>query len=134
MLGEQLGEEIGQITGTRVLPGDGPPRVEVSFQASGTVLGVHETNMGTYVVVTRPDGTLFGDGQGIMATEDGEMAAWRGQGVGRFTGQGSAVSWRGAIYYQTASPRLARLNGIAGIFEYFSDPGGKTESKIFEWK
>ena len=134
MLGEQLGEEVGEITGTRVLPSSGPPKVEVSFQAQGTLLGMHETNMGTYIAVTRPDGTLFGEGQGVTMTEDGQMASWHGHGVGRFTGQGSAVAWRGAIYYQTTSQRLARLNGIVGVFEYSTDAGGKAESKVYEWK
>jgi len=134
MLGEQLGEEIGQITGTRVLPGANGPQVEVSFQSNGTLCGVREANMGTYITITRPDGTLFGEGQGIVMTDDGEMAAWKGHGVGRFTGHGAAVSWRGAVYYETTSPRLARLTGVAGIFEYETDENGKVTSKIYEWK
>ena len=41
MLGEQIGQERGQITGMRVLPGDGSAvQVEFSFQASGTLLGI----------------------------------------------------------------------------------------------
>jgi hypothetical protein len=133
MLGELLGEELGQITARRVLPSEGLPRVEVSFQASGTLLGVHETDMSTYVAVARPDGTMFGDGQGVIQTEDGDMATWRGQGVGRFTAPGRQ-SWRGAIYYETSSERLARLNGIACVFEYEVDESGKTESKLWEWE
>ena len=40
MLGEQIGEETGQITAMRVLPAEGAgPKVEVSFQSSGTLLG-----------------------------------------------------------------------------------------------
>ncbi len=135
MLGEQIGEETGQITGMRVLPDEGAgPKVEVSYQASGTLLGTHVNDMGTYVSVTRPDGTLFGDGQGVAMTDDGEMASWRGQGVGRFTGPGGAVAYRGAIFYQTTSQRLARLNGIAAVFEYESDGSGKTTIKTYEWK
>ena len=134
MLGEQVGHEVGQVSGLRVLPGEDGPRVEVSFQASGTLLGIHENNMGTYVSVTRPDGTLFGEGQGIAMTDEGETVTWQGNGVGRFTGHGTAVSWRGAIYYRTTSERLARLNGIAGVFEYETDQSGKSEAKSFEWK
>ena len=135
MLGEQIGEETGQITGMRVLPDQGHgAKVEVSFQQTGTLLGAHVNDMGTYISVTRPDGTLFGDGQGVTMTEDGEMATWRGQGVGRFTGRGGAVSYRGAIYYQTTSERLARLNSIAVVFEYESDESGKTAAKAYEWK
>ena len=135
MLGEQIGEVTGQITGMRVLPDEGHgAKVEVSFQQSGTLLGVHVNDMGTYVSVTRPDGTLFGDGQGVTMTEDGEMATWRGQGVGRFTGRGGAVSYRGAVYFQTTSERLARLNSMAVVFEYESDESGKTTAKDYEWK
>jgi hypothetical protein len=133
MLGEQLGDESGQITGLRVLPGEGSPRVEVSFTATGIFLGAQATDMGTYVSVTQPDGTLFGEGQGILMTDDGEMARWKGQGAGRFTGRGTAVSWRGAIYFQTASQQLARLNGIAAVFEFETDESGKSESKLYEW-
>lgn len=135
MLGEMLGEERGQVTGTRVLSVEGSaPKVEVSFQASGRILGVDTTDMGTYWSIQRPDGTLFGEGQGIVMTADGEMATWQGQGVGQFAGRGAAASWRGAIYYRTTSQKLARLNGIAVVFEYEVDETGKTAAKIWEWK
>jgi hypothetical protein len=135
MLGEQIGHETGQITGMRVLPaGDGGVKVEVSFQASGTLLGVQENNMGTYVSVRQPDGSLRGEGQGVVRTDDGEMAIWRGQGVGHFTGQGRGVSWRGAVYYETQSQRLSRLNDLVGVFEYETEADGKAENNTFEWK
>jgi hypothetical protein len=135
MLGELIGEETGQITGMRVLPDEGEgTKVEVSFQSNGVLLGAHVTTLGTYSSVTRPDGTLFGDGQGVTMTEDGEAASWSGHGVGRFTGHGMATAFRGAIYFQTASKRLARLNGTAVVFEHESDESGKTEDKSYEWK
>ena len=135
MLGENLGEEVGQVTGTRVLatPG-GEPRFEISFEASGTLLGLHATDMGTYEATPRPDGTLFGQGQGAVMTENGDLVTWRGQGVGRMIGRGTATAWRGAIYYQTNSERLSRLNGVACVYEYEVDETGKTESKLWEWK
>jgi hypothetical protein len=41
MLGEQLGEFRGKVTGQRVLPAEGSrPKVETSFEISGTILGV----------------------------------------------------------------------------------------------
>ena len=133
MLGDIIGEERGQTTGTRVLQSETGPRVEVSFQAQGTLLGKDVTDMGTYISVARSDGTMYAEGQGIAMTADGEMASWRGQGVGHFTRPG-ALAWRGAIYYETASKKLSRLNGIAVVYEFESDEGGKTESKSWEWK
>jgi len=135
MLTEQIGEETGQITGIRVLPDEGHgARVEVSFQSDGTMLGVHTHSMGSYISVTRPDGTLFGEGQGVVMTEHNEMVRWSGGGIGHFTGHGTAVSYRGAIYFQTTSQRLARLNDIVGVFEYEADESGKTLDKTYEWK
>jgi hypothetical protein len=136
MLGEQIGQESGQTTGMRVLPGDGAGgvKVEVSFQHTGTLLGILGSTIGTYVSETRPDGSLYGEGQGAFMTEDGEVAAWKGSGVGQFTGQGTAVSWRGAIYFQTTSERLGRLNGIAALFENDIDESGKSEDRTYEWK
>ena len=135
MLGEFLGEENGQITGTRVLPSQGHgPAIEVSFQASGNLLGHATTDMGTYTATPRPDGCLAGEGQGIVMTADGESAAWTAQGVGRVTGKGLEASWRGALFYTTQSAKLARLNGIAIVFEYEVDANGKTNAKTWEWK
>ena len=48
--------------------------------------------------------------------------------------RGGAVSYRGAIYYSTASPKLARLNTVAAVFEYEVDANGNTHTKQWEWK
>ena len=135
MLGDKLGDEQGEVTGMRVLP-SGPhgQQVEVSFRASGTFLDLQVTDMGTYTSTMRPDGTMFGEGQGIVMTNDGASASWTGFGAGRLTGQGSAASWRGALFYQTMAQPLAELNGIAVVFEFDVDQNGKTNAVIWEWK
>ena len=134
MLSNQIGEEAGQVTGTRVLPDEGAgPKIEMSIQETGTLLGVPVNEMCTFVALIRPDGTLFAHGQGVASTDDGEMAPWQGEGAGRFTGHGMASSWRGAIYFQTTSEKLAQLNGIAVVFELEIGEDGKTASKFYEW-
>jgi len=133
MLGEQIGELKGERAVRRVLSTDSGFKVEVSFEDSGKILGIDVNDIGTYSAAPRPDGTLFGEGQGVVQTRDGDMATWKGQGVGKFVG-GGAVSYRGAIYYSTASPKLARLNTLAAIFEYEVDAGGHTSTKLWEWK
>ncbi len=141
MLGDLLGEEAGQVTGRRVLPSEGSgTRIEVSFRANGQLLGNPHTTMATYITVLRPDGTLRAEGQGFVTTADGEAATWTGSGVGRLVGgqvpgqAGGGVEYRGAIYYQTASEKLARLNGIAVVFEFSADENDKTSAKFWEWK
>ena len=54
-------------------------------------------------------------------------------GAGKFE-PGGAVSYRGILYFQTASQKLARLNATPGVFEYEVDTEGKTHTKIWEWK
>jgi hypothetical protein len=130
VLGEMLGEARGKITCQRVLP-DG--KVEASFQQSGKILGVETTQIATYTSEMRADGTLFGEGQGTDMTKDGDAAMWKASGVGRFTGPG-AVSYRGAMYYQTTSKKLARLNSVAAVFEFETDEKGNTSGKYWEWK
>jgi hypothetical protein len=134
MLGDKIGTEIGKVTSQRVLanPGGGP-KMEISFQASGTILGVKHNTTATYWSVVRPDGTLYGEGQGVVMGEDGSMGSWVGQGVGILK-PGGAVSFRGAVYYQSASPRWSRLNSVASIFEFDQDASGNTKAEICEWK
>jgi hypothetical protein len=134
MQGEKICEESGKVTSQRVLPNPGGgAKMETSFQAQGTLLGVNETDTGTYCSVVRPDGTLHGEGQGIVMGKDGDMATWIGQGVGTIKKDGS-VSYRGAVYYQTSSARWSRLNGVAAIYEYEVDPQGNTRAQFWEWK
>ena len=134
MLGELLTDERGQITTMRVLPSDNGPTMELSFRATGQLLGTDFTDLATYESVVRDDGTLFGDGQGVAMTVDGAVVNYSGQGVGRFTGRGMAVSWRGAVYFQTGSDKFARLNGVAGVYEFEVDENGQTTAKTWEWR
>lgn len=134
MQGEKISEGSGKVTSQRVLPNpSGGPKMETTFQSKGKLLGVEQTETGTYCAVMRPDGTLHGEGQGVVMGKDGDLATWTGQGVGTIKKEG-AVSYRGALYYQTSSPRWARLNSVAGIFEYEVDAQGNTRAQIWEWK
>jgi hypothetical protein len=134
MLGDKIGEMSGKISLQRVLSNvGGGPKMETSFQANGTLLGTNVRETGTYWTVVRPDGTLYGEGQGVMATKAGKMATWTGHGVGTMKKDGTAT-YRGAIYFQTTPPQLSRLNKVAVVFEYEVDADGNTRSEYWEWK
>ncbi len=132
MIGKQIGESKGKRIVRRVISVD-PPTVEVSFEESGQLLGVHCTGLGTYTSVVSPDGSLLGQGQGINMTDDGEGVAWTGTGSGKF-GPGGSVSYRGMLFFKTTSKKLAKLNNACGAFEFEVDGAGNTVSKIWEWK
>jgi hypothetical protein len=132
MLGEQIGETKGKRLVRRVLSVN-PTTAEVSFEDSGHMLGVATTGIGSYTSIVSADGSIHGEGQGLNMTEDGEAITWTGTGVGKF-GPGGSVSYRGMLFFRTASQKLARLNGACGAFEYEVDASGSTTSKVWEWK
>jgi len=49
MLGDKIGEEVGKVTVQRALASaGGGPRMEITFQAGGSILGVNHRTTGTY--------------------------------------------------------------------------------------
>ena len=93
MLGEKIGGTSGKITSQRVLRNlGGDPKMETSFQANGSILGTNVKETGTYWSIVRPDGTLYGEGQGVMITKDGKTATWTGHGVGTMRKGGARVT------------------------------------------
>ncbi len=132
MLGDLIGEETGKVTGFRVLDEAGP-KVEVSIQSKGKLLGSDYRGRVTYWSEMQPGGFLYGEGQGMYMTLDGDMAVFKGQGTGRIT-PGGGASWRGAIYFMSATGKLARLTGTVGVFEHSTDANDNVASKLWEWK
>ena len=135
-LGDLIVEDKGKITGQRVLDVDGP-KVESSFSMTGKYMGEEGSDMGTYCSVMRQgdEGVMYGEGQGVITTKDGKgMAAWTGQGIGRFTGPGK-MSFRGSLFYRASTGgKLESFNNVIGVFEYEVDEEGNCSAKVWEWK
>ena len=131
MLGEMIGELNGKITGNRVLSVECCPKIESSFQDKGTILGIDVTDMGTFWSIFKEDGGLYGEGQGILFTGEGGIVTWTAHGVGKM--KGKAIEWRGSVFFNTSSEKLARLNSTMGVFEYGIDEEGNTQEKLWEW-
>jgi hypothetical protein len=89
--------------------------------------------MGSYTATIAPDGSLHGDGQGLIMTADGDAMTWTGTGVGKF-GKGGAVSYRGMLFFRSTSPKFASINNGCGAFEFDVDGSGNTSSKVWQWK
>jgi hypothetical protein len=136
MLGEQIGEDKGKVTSQRVLDViGGIPKMETSFTTIGNYKGIETTEIGTYSASPGSSGAIYGEGQGMIMTKDGQdMATWTGQGVGRFTSPGK-IRFTGSLFFSASSNgKLAFLNNLVGVFEYESDEQGNTSSKVWEWK
>ena len=134
MLGDLIGEEQGKVIVKRVLESHGPgPKMEINMQTNAKVLGIKMTNLGTYTSALQAGGFLYGEGQGVLMSKAGDMVTWKGSGTGHFK-PGGGVSYRGAVYFANASPKLERLNGMAVVFEHESDANDKISTKYWEWK
>ena len=139
MLGEQIGEETGKVTGQRVLSiadEDGTPKIETTFSSNAKFKGIDTINTVTYWSVPRPGGMLYGEAKGVAMSKGGtgEVVTFTAYGVGRFTSPGK-VRFHGSVYYSTTSTgKLAFLNNVVGLFEHDSNEQGNASSKIWEWK
>ena len=134
MLGDVIYEMTGKKVGWRVLPPDDlGPRMEISYQGTGKMLGVETTETGTYTAVARPNGTFFADAQGISIANNGGIISWTSQGIGIPDGTGM-VSYRGVLFFNSTSPTFSRLGTVPGISEYEVSEDGPLFGKVWEWK
>ena len=135
MLGDILIEEKGQTTGVRVLSSEsGEIKVEVDLRTEGTIRGVSEVSVWTYWSKTRSDGTVYGEGEGFMTTQDGDVINMKGNGAAKSMGADGSVHYRGSIFFTTTSEKYKDLNGAVAVHEYDVDGDGNTAAKIWEWK
>ena len=133
MLGDIIYEMTGKKVGWRVLPPDQiGPRMEISYQGTGQLLGIEINETGTYTAVARPNGTFFANTQGICIAKDGGIISWTGQSVGIPEGNGK-VSYRGGMFFDSASPEFSQLSTITGISEYEVSENGPLSGKGWDW-
>ena len=91
-------------------------------------------NIGTYQVFERIPGQLYGEGQGMLRTQDGEGAIWNGHGVGTPTPDGG-VKFAASVAFQAGpTGRLARLNNVLVLVEHTAGGDGSAKSTLTEWK
>jgi hypothetical protein len=139
MLGDRLAQANGRFTGVRVLPVEGGQSfLEVSFQGRGRLLvteGVEQpmTDTGTYRQTFGPDGTIRGEGDVIMMTDDGDIAHWHGVGVGYSTGPGYSATFGATGTFLNATGVLRPLLLFANVLEYEVETDGAYDWEMFAW-
>ena len=88
MLGDIIYEQKGKISSYRVLDTEGPT-IETTITGTGIINGIDVTDIVTYW--SKPSKsdikTFYAEGQGVILTKDGEMATWKGYGIGRYNGR-----------------------------------------------
>ena len=135
MLGDKLGQIVGPVK-TTVLPANGPyPRFETSVKGSGTLAGLNVNCMATYSSDMHSDGSLAGEcpNQGVIMTENGEVATFRATGVGKFNAEGG-VDFGGVVYFRTTTSALESLNASAVVYYFKVDGNDMATWDLWEWK
>ena len=134
-LGNLILDETGTVTGLRVLSTDASgTQLEVCLQTTGTIRGVPETCFWTYTQLIRPDGSIYGGGQGVMTTQDGDVIQLIGHGSGQAPPPGEATKFHTMIHPHSTAAKYADLNVIGLAGEYDVDPDGSAVNKCWEWR
>jgi len=139
MLGDIIYEQKGKISGYRILDVEGST-IETSITGTGIINGIEVSDIVTYwskpssyqSSIQNNEKTFDAEGQGVILTKDGEMATWKGYGIGRYNGRNRTD--RGSVFFKASNGKLAFLNNKIGVFENQADENGNTNGKIWEWK
>jgi len=124
-------DEAGQITGVRVLPATAEgAHYEVSLTTQGTLEGTKYTAMWTYTQVQRQDGSIYGQGDGVLTTECGEVVYLKGSGSAGGKQADGSVQFKIINHHHTASSKFAHVNGAAAVGVYHVAADGQTSAKI----
>ncbi len=135
MLGELVLDETGTVTGTRVLSNDASgTKLEVSLRTTGEIQGVAESCLWTYWQLIRPDGSVYGQGEGVMTTQDGDVLQMIGHGSGQAPPPGGTMNFRTMLHVHTTSEKYATLNRIGLVGNYDVAEDGSAVNKCWEWK
>ena len=135
-LGDPFYTERTKATSIRVIDVINGPKVEVSFSGNGTIRdSINVTDIGTIWTLPTSGGMIYSEGQGLLTTQQGEMATYTQQAIGQFTPEGRVV-FHGSVFFQALSPtgQLASLNNQMGIYNYESDIAGNAIRQVWEWQ
>src|SRR5215212_9006076 len=123
-------------TSIRVIDVINGPKVEVSFSGNGTIRdSINVTDIGTIWTLPTSGGMIYSEGQGVLTTQQGEMATYTQQAIGQFTPEGRVI-FQGSMFFKTLSPtgQLAFLDNEMGIYNYESDIAGNAIKQVWEWQ
>jgi hypothetical protein len=111
------------------------PQIEYTNIENGTIKGVgNVTNLQTWTDTSRSPRIIYGVGQGVITTADGQdMATWIGYGIGRSNINGTTTYHDIILFNTNSTGRLAFLKNLEGLHIAEAD-GNKRTTKIYEWK
>ena len=134
-LGDLVLEETGTVTGIRVVSNDASgTKLEVCLRATGTIRGTAESTLWTYWQLIRPDGSIYGQGDGVMTTQDDDVLQLTGNGSGQAPSPGDPTKFRTMLHVHTAAAKYADLNSVGLVGNYEVTADGNAVNQCWEWK
>jgi hypothetical protein len=121
-LGEPLYSEKGIITGP------------YTYTANGTLKNVgNVTNTG--LIITKPlsNELIYGQGQGVLQSKDGEEATYTFQFIGSLK-EGNQPPHGSWFIYTNSTGKMAFLNNLIGITHSEIGKDGTFSTKVWKWK
>jgi hypothetical protein len=82
LLGEQIAELKGKVTGQRVLNSEGPS-IETAISFDGTYKGTSSKMYVTFVGRPTSTGVIHGEGHGVVMAGESDVATFTADGFGR---------------------------------------------------
>lgn len=135
MQAAKISDLNGKLMTRRVLDTE-VPTLESTVEATGMYKEVEVTETITFVVSPQTEELLHAVGRGIIIAEkDGEVATYKGEGIGMYNSTDKYTVWKGTLFFKTASTdKLAFLNNLVGVFEAKIDYDKNFSSQVYEWK
>ena len=135
----------GKVISQRVLDttSEGASQIELSIIQKATMKGVGNiTNLATWTNTFKTAEIVYGIGKGVITTDNGEMANWIANDIGRSDDKG-VITYNGLIFFNTvnspstAGGKLAFLNNMPALFVTqvnVSTSERPQATKMWEWK
>ncbi len=124
----------GTISYWKVINVIGEPQIEVSVITHGILNGVgNVTNIETWVNTYRTSNIIYGEGKGIMISENGQMAPWIGYGVGQLQNNGTILFKDIIFFSNNATGNMKFLDNVIGL-HISTVQGNNQTTTIFKWQ
>jgi hypothetical protein len=133
---EKIGEDVGMITGMRVLEVAADyTKCEYDFKDKGKILGIEFKAAGTSRAIINSEGVEYDDGEAVMFTENGDYVSYHVIGMGYSTKKGYEGKVQLTLQFMTDSDseELQRLCKKPVLAEYEIDEEGHTKTTYYEW-
>lgn len=124
-------EETGQVTSIRALPATPEgANYEIALSTEGTIETTKYSALWSYAQIQRNDGSIYGSGDGLLATDCGEVFHLKGSGSAPTKEADGSVIFKVINHHHTFSAKFEHLNGVAATGVYKVSPDGQTTAQF----